>query len=196
MPAPRRARSCWREPLPGAGFGLKPARVMERLGRMGDARSVSLVAIHTHDIPTEFSEATLAEAERARGVTARGRTDLRDVPLITIDGEDARDFDDAVFAEADGDGFRLLVAIADVAHYVRPDSALDRAAWTRGNSVLLPRPRRADAAGGAVERLVQPAPGRRPRLPVRRNARSTPDGTQAHAPLRPRPDAQRRAPDL
>ncbi len=125
-------------PLPGTGFGLRPARVIERLGSMGDARSVSLVVIHTHDIPTEFPEPALAEAKHARGVTVRGRTDLRAVSLVTIDGEDARDFDDAVFAEPDGDGFRLLVAIADVAHYVRPDSALDRSAWTRGNSCYFP----------------------------------------------------------
>jgi len=125
-------------PLPSTGFGLKQARVVERLGRMGDARSVSLVVIHTHDIPTEFTPAAIAEAEKARGVTVRGRTDLREIPLVTIDGEDARDFDDAVFAEPDGDGFRLIVAIADVAHYVRPGSALDTTAWTRGNSCYFP----------------------------------------------------------
>jgi ribonuclease R len=125
-------------PLPSAGLGLKPARVIERLGRMGDARSVSLIVVHTHDIPTEFPAPALAEAERARGVTARGRTDLRTFPLVTIDGEDARDFDDAVFAETDGDGFRLVVAIADVAHYVRPGSALDVAARQRGNSCYFP----------------------------------------------------------
>ncbi len=125
-------------PLPSTGYGLKPARVIERLGSMGDARSVSLVVIHTHDIPVEFSAAALAEAERAGGVGAQGRADVRDLPLVTIDGEDARDFDDAVFACPDGDGFRLVVAIADVAHYVRPDSALDRAARTRGNSCYFP----------------------------------------------------------
>ncbi len=125
-------------PLPSAGYGLKPARVIERLGNMGDARSVSLVVIHTHDIPTAFPEAAVAEAERARAVTVRGRTDLRDIALVTIDGEDARDFDDAVYAEPDGDGFLLVVAIADVSHYVRPDSALDRSAWTRGNSCYFP----------------------------------------------------------
>ena len=125
-------------PLPGGGFGLKTARVIERLGHMGDARSVSLIVIHTHDIPTEFSPEAVAEAEKARGVTVRGRTDLREVPLITIDGADARDFDDAVFAEPVGDGFRLIVAIADVAHYVRPGSPLDRTAWTRGNSCYFP----------------------------------------------------------
>jgi ribonuclease R len=125
-------------PLPGGGFGLKPARVVERLGRMGDARSVSLICIHTHDIPEEFPEPALAEAARARATPLGRRDDLRDVPLVTIDGEDARDFDDAVFAEPDGSGHRLIVAIADVAHYVRPASALDRAAWTRGNSVYFP----------------------------------------------------------
>jgi ribonuclease R len=125
-------------PLPGTGFGLKPARVVERLGNMGDARSVSLIVIHTHDIPTEFPPGVVAEAERARGVTVRGRTDLRDLPLVTIDGEDARDYDDAVHAEPDGDGFLLTVAIADVAHYVRPGSPLDRSAWTRGNSCYFP----------------------------------------------------------
>jgi ribonuclease R len=130
-------------PLPSTGFGLKQARVTERLGRMGDARSVSLVVIHTHEIPTEFTEEALHAADRARGVGVQGRTDLRDVKLVTIDGEDARDFDDAVFAEPDDsernkDGFRLTVAIADVAHYVRPGSPLDRAAWTRGNSCYFP----------------------------------------------------------
>ncbi len=126
------------EPLPNQRLGLKPARVIERLGRMGDARSVSLIAIHTHDIPQEFSDEALAQAKRARRVQLAKRTDLREVPLVTIDGEDARDFDDAVFAEPDGDGFRLIVAIADVAHYVRPDSALDHTARTRGNSVYFP----------------------------------------------------------
>ena len=126
------------QPLPGSGLGLKPARIVERLGHMGDARSVSLIVIHTHAIPTEFPEGAVSEARRARGATVRGRTDLRAVPLVTIDGEDARDFDDAVFAEPHGEGFRLLVAIADVAHYVRPDSALDQEAWTRGNSCYFP----------------------------------------------------------
>ncbi len=125
-------------PLPALAYGLKPASVVERLGKMGDARSVSLVVIHTHDIPTEFSAAAIAQAEAAQAVRLRGRTDLRHVPLVTIDGEDARDFDDAVFAEPDGDGFRLIVAIADVAHYVPGGSDLDRDAWSRGNSCYFP----------------------------------------------------------
>jgi ribonuclease R len=122
-------------------FGLKPARILERLGKLGDARSISLIAIHTHDIPQVFPDAALDEAKRARGVRLGSRTDLRDLPLITIDGADARDFDDAVFAEPDPDqagGFRLVVAIADVAHYVRPGSALDQTAGIRGNSVYFP----------------------------------------------------------
>ncbi len=126
------------EPLPHHRLGLKPARVIERLGAAGDARSVSLIAIHTHDIPQAFPAAALEEAAAAGAVPHGRRTDLRDTPLVTIDGEDARDFDDAVYAEPVGDGFRLIVAIADVAHYVRPGSALDHAARTRGNSVYFP----------------------------------------------------------
>jgi ribonuclease R len=126
------------EPLPHHRLGLKPARVIERLGKMGDARSISLIAIHTHDIPVAFPDDALAEAAEARAALPTHREDLRDIPLVTIDGEDARDFDDAVFAEPDGGGFRLIVAIADVAWYVRPGSALDRAARTRGNSVYFP----------------------------------------------------------
>jgi ribonuclease R len=131
------------EPIAGhQHLGLKPARVVERLGRLGDARSISLIAIHTHDIPQVFPDAALDQARRARAVRlSSGRTDLRDLALVTIDGPDARDFDDAVYAEPDPDlpgGFRLVVAIADVAHYVRPGSALDQAARQRGNSVYFP----------------------------------------------------------
>jgi ribonuclease R len=155
VPTDRRAKAEWRippgetggaldgeivlaEPLPGSGYGLKPAGVVERLGSLGDARSVSLICIHTHQIPTEFSPEALDAARRARATPLGKRTDLRDTPLITIDGEDARDFDDAVYAEPDGTGFRLIVAIADVAHYVRPDTPLDRDARLRGNSCYFP----------------------------------------------------------
>ncbi len=127
------------EPLPSTRhFGPKPARITERLGVMGEPRSVSLVCIHAHGIPDVFPAEAVQQAERAKGVAARGRTDLRDIPLVTIDGEDARDFDDAVFAEPHEGGWRILVAIADVAHYVTPGSALDREAWARGNSVYFP----------------------------------------------------------
>lgn len=120
-------------------YGLKPVKVIERLGDMANPRSISLVAIHTHDIPDSFPETAIAQAEAATGAPLGKRTDLRDVPLITIDGEDARDFDDAVWAESDGkDGWRIMVAIADVAWYVRPGDALDKEAFKRGNSVYFP----------------------------------------------------------
>ncbi|MBE9605355.1 ribonuclease R [Acetobacteraceae bacterium H6797] len=126
------------EPLPHHGLGLRPARVVEKIGRMGEPRSISVLCIHAHGIPEAFPEEALQEAEKARGVSEEGREDLRALPLITIDGEDARDFDDAVHAEPDGEGWKVTVAIADVAHYVRPGSALDKEAWKRGNSVYFP----------------------------------------------------------
>jgi ribonuclease R len=124
-------------------LGLPRARVIECLGAADAPRAASLIAIHSRDIPTEFPEAALAQAHHARHAPLHGREDLREVPLVTIDGEDARDFDDAVFAEPDEDpanpgGFHLIVAIADVAWYVRPNDALDRAAHDRGNSVYFP----------------------------------------------------------
>ncbi|GGG47199.1 ribonuclease R [Caldovatus sediminis] len=127
------------EPLPGHGLGPRPARIVEVLGQVGEPRSVSLICIHAHGIPDVFPAEALREAEKARGVSPRGREDLRAIPLVTIDGEDARDFDDAVWAEPDRNGgWRAIVAIADVAHYVRPGGHLDREAWARGNSVYFP----------------------------------------------------------
>jgi ribonuclease R len=126
------------EVLPGRKIGLRQAKVIERLGDMTNPRAASLIAIHQNGIPTRFSDATVREAAEAKPVTPEGRVDLRDVPLITIDPEDARDHDDAVFATPDGDGWRIIVAIADVAHYVQPDSALDKDARLRGNSTYLP----------------------------------------------------------
>jgi len=119
------------------------ARVIERLGHSSDAGVISLLAIASHDIPTEFPMAAIAEAEAARPAPLAGRADLRDIPLVTIDGSEARDFDDAVWAEPDTDpgnrgGWHLVVAIADVAWYVRPGTALDREAMRRGNSVYFP----------------------------------------------------------
>ena len=125
------------EILPGRRLGAREARVVERLD--GGSDSFSLMAIHGHDIPTEFSAAALAQAAAAEAAPAHGRDDLRHVPFVTIDGADARDFDDAVWAERDGDGgWRLRVAIADVAWYVRPGDALDACARERGNSVYFP----------------------------------------------------------
>ncbi|MGH6959065.1 MAG: ribonuclease R family protein, partial [Dongiaceae bacterium] len=124
-------------------LGVLQARVVERLGRFGEARTISLISIHEHDIPTEFPRDTQELAKSAAPVALGQRTDLRDVPLVTIDPEDARDHDDAVWAASDDSpsnpgGVRLLVAIADVAHYVRPGDALDREAEKRGNSVYFP----------------------------------------------------------
>ena len=124
-------------------LGRPTARVVERLGSLASERAVSLIAIHAHSIPSVFRRDTLAEAEAAKPATLSGREDWRELPLITIDPPDAKDHDDAVHAEPDTagnnhDGFIVTVAIADVAHYVTPGSALDREALLRGNSVYFP----------------------------------------------------------
>ncbi|MEZ5666245.1 MAG: ribonuclease R [Alphaproteobacteria bacterium] len=126
------------EILPGRRNGLPQARVKARLGGIDDPGAISLIAIRAHDLPSVFPDAVVRLAEKATVPPLGDRVDLRDVPLVTIDGEDARDFDDAVYAEPDGSGWRLLVAIADVAWYVRPGDEIDREARTRGNSVYLP----------------------------------------------------------
>jgi ribonuclease R len=125
------------------GFGLASGKVKERLGSLASEKAVSLIAIHAHEIPQVFSPAALREAEEAKPATLAGREDWREVPLVTIDPPDAKDHDDAVHAEPDPDpnnkgGYIVNVAIADVAFYVRPGSALDRDALTRGNSVYFP----------------------------------------------------------
>jgi ribonuclease R len=125
------------------GYGLPSARVTERLGSLKTERAVSLIAIHAHGIPHLFAPAVLAEAEAAKPATRGRREDWRQLPLVTIDPADAKDHDDAVHAARDPDpgnagGFVVSVAIADVAHYVRPGSALDREALVRGNSVYFP----------------------------------------------------------
>ena len=129
--------------LKGGRLGLPSARVIERIGSFSSEKAVSLIAIYAHKIPSVFQPATLAEAEAARPATLAGREDWRGLPLVTIDPPDAKDHDDAVHAEPDPDpanpgGFVLTVAIADVAAYVRPRSALDREALERGNSVYFP----------------------------------------------------------
>ena len=105
--------------------GPKEAKLIEVLGDMDSPRAVSLIAIATHEIPSEFSKQALAEADAARPVRLGDRTDLRKTPFVTIDGADARDFDDAVFAEPHDEGWHLIVAIADVAHYVKAGISLD-----------------------------------------------------------------------
>jgi ribonuclease R len=132
------------EIMPGKRLGLRTARVIERLGAVGDARAISLIAIHRHNIPQIFSREALEEADSDKPVRMdKKRHDMRDLPFVTVDGEDARDFDDAVFATPDHDrnnrdGWRIMVAIADVAYYVRPGSPLDIAARDRGNSCYFP----------------------------------------------------------
>ena len=127
----------------GRYFGLPEAKIVTVIGSARDARASSLIAIHAHDIPVDFTPEATRDAEAAKPVSPNGRVDLRDIPLVTIDGADARDFDDAVWAEADTDaankgGWKLVVAIADVASYVTPGSALDKCAYERGNSVYFP----------------------------------------------------------
>ncbi|MDR5771780.1 MULTISPECIES: ribonuclease R [unclassified Caballeronia] len=122
-------------------------RVAEVIGDIDDPGMEIEIAVRKYGVPHEFSDAALAAAaklpDEVRPVDIRHRVDLRDVPLVTIDGEDARDFDDAVYCEpisvGRGSGFRLLVAIADVSHYVRPNEALDVDALDRSTSVYFPR---------------------------------------------------------
>ena len=124
-------------------MGLPRARIVARLGDPSAPRAVSLIAIHQHGIPDDFPDAAVAEADTAKPAGLKGREDLRDLPLVTIDPADARDHDDACYAHADDaadnpGGHVIWVAIADVAHYVTPGSALDREAWRRGNSSYFP----------------------------------------------------------
>ena len=128
----------------GSRFGAKEGRVVEVLGaRIGDPRTISLIAVHEHGLPVDFDNSVLKEARKARPAPLKNRTEMRDIPLITIDPADARDHDDAVWAAADDDpanegGYKVIVAIADVAHYVRSGSSLDRSARERGNSAYFP----------------------------------------------------------
>ncbi len=128
---------------PKGRMGLPRARIAARLGDPGAAKAVSLIAIHQHGLRDSFPDAAIEEAESAAPPELGDRTDLRDLPLITIDPSDARDHDDACYAEADDDpanprGHVIWVAIADVAAYVTPGSALDEEARERGNSTYFP----------------------------------------------------------
>lgn len=123
--------------------GPKFGRIKEIIGRESDPRAASILAMHTHGIHPGFTEDEERQAREARPASLKGRVDLRKLPLITIDPEDARDHDDAVYAQPDDDpknkgGWRVWVAIADVAHYVTPGSPLDRGALKRGNSTYFP----------------------------------------------------------
>lgn len=118
-------------------------KVIEILGNYADAGMEIEIALRKHHLPYEFSEAALKQAKKypkeVRVADWKGRVDLRELPLVTIDGETARDFDDAVYCEPQGKGWRLVVAIADVSFYVRPGDGLDKDAYERGNSVYFPR---------------------------------------------------------
>ncbi len=131
------------ELLPGKQYGLKRARVIENLASADSPRAASIIAIHAHGLPVEFPPEALHQADAAVAAPMGDREDLRQVALVTIDGADARDFDDAVWAEPDTNpdnegGWHIIVAIADVSWYVRPGSALDDAAYLRGNSAYFP----------------------------------------------------------
>ncbi|WP_292289452.1 ribonuclease R [Marivita sp.] len=128
---------------PAGRMGLPRARIVERLGDPSAPRAVSLIAIHQHGIPDSFPDDVIAEADAMKPAGLTGRTDMRDMPLITIDPVDARDRDDACLAYPDDDprnagGHVIWVAIADVSHYVTPGSALDQEARKRGNSSYFP----------------------------------------------------------
>jgi len=130
------------EVLPGKKLGLLHVRLREKVSRSGP-KSISMIAIYDRSIPVDFTAAALRQAKDAKAAPLDKREDLRKIPMITIDGEDARDFDDAVFAEPDSDpknpgGWHIIVAIADVSWYVRPGDDLDVEAYKRGNSVYFP----------------------------------------------------------
>lgn len=118
-------------------------KVVQILGNYADSGMEIEIALRKHKLPHEFSQVAIQQAESfpklVQSADYKGRIDLRELPLITIDGETARDFDDAVYAEPQGKGWRLIVAIADVSFYVKPDDALDKDAFERGNSVYFPR---------------------------------------------------------
>lgn len=129
------------EILPSDRMGLPEGKIIETIGHISDPKAYSLLAIYDNDIPVDYPAEAVQQAEDAQPVPLGNRTDLRNYPLVTIDGEDARDFDDAVFAEPDPENeghWHLLVAIADVSHFVTTKSPLDREAYKRGNSVYFP----------------------------------------------------------
>lgn len=120
--------------------GTLEAHIEKPLGPLKSQKAISAIAIHAHNLPYIYPTEAIELAASAEVPSVEGREDLRDIPLITIDGEDAKDFDDAVWAEAlpSNKGWHAIVAIADVSHYVKPGDALDQEAQKRGNSVYLP----------------------------------------------------------
>src|SRR5205085_9381709 len=136
---------------PPSLYSQPMGRVTEVLGEIDDPGMEIEIAVRKYEVPHEFSAETLAQAaalpDKIRPADRKHRIDLTDVPLVTIDGEDARDFDDAVYCEPFKrgrgknamEGWRLLVAIADVSHYVKPGEPIDEDAYERATSVYFPR---------------------------------------------------------
>ncbi len=127
------------EALASRGLKRKRVKVIEILGRQGDPKTISLISLHEAGLTEAFPQSVIDETKDMKVPPVGKREDLRKIPLVTIDGADARDFDDAVFAQKlDNGQYHLIVAIADVAHYVRYNSALDKEAVRRGNSTYFP----------------------------------------------------------
>lgn len=123
---------------PSRGLRNKKVRITQVIGSSNDPKAISLIALHEAGLVEKFPPAVIDATKDMKVPDLKGREDLRDIPLVTIDGIDARDFDDAVFAEKVDNGYHLVVAIADVAFYVRPHTALDKEAYRRGNSTYFP----------------------------------------------------------
>ncbi len=124
---------------PSRGMKRKNVKIVEILGRRDDPKAISIISLNEMGLREDWPEAAIKDTKGLKVPPLGKREDLRDVPLVTIDGADARDFDDAVFAEKLEDGgFHLIVAIADVSYYVRTDTALDKEAQRRGNSTYFP----------------------------------------------------------
>lgn len=117
---------------------FKQARVIKNLGKFNLHKAASSLVLDKYDIPSEFPKEVIRETHKLENYHQEIRENLTSLPFVTIDGEDAKDFDDAIYATKTPDGFLLIVAIADVGFYVRPQSFLDREAYKRGNSVYLP----------------------------------------------------------
>lgn len=124
---------------PSRSAGRKKVRIVEVIGRRDDPKAISLISLYESGLSEHWPAQVIKDTEGMKVPDLKGREDLRSIPLVTIDGSDARDFDDAVFAErTDDGGFHLIVAIADVAYYVRNGMALDKEAQRRGNSTYFP----------------------------------------------------------
>ena len=128
------------ETISGREFGLPRARIIKIFGNSKNVNAITASIISKHGIPQQFTEPAFLQAQNSKAVPPKNRTDIRHIPLVTIDDKNARDFDDAVWAERtkNNDGWHIIVAIADVSHYVRQNDPLDQAARNRGNSVYFP----------------------------------------------------------